>query len=139
MSSFKEGKGALIHVHKFVNALLLNDETDDSIIFALFGKSLVDATNYNGFSNFQDPYPNHSFSQLIAAFKLWYHKVHTNNHAYFLFRRINQEAQESVDDFHERMMKLAKQFTILPTDSFFLSNFRAGLLLYSEVATVGLP
>lgn len=47
MPSFKEAKCALTHVHKFVNALLLNGEIDENIKIAMFGNSLADATNYN--------------------------------------------------------------------------------------------
>ena len=36
-------------------------------------------------------------------------------------------------------MKLANQFATIPTDNFLMSNFRAGLLKYLQVATVGLP
>ena len=36
-------------------------------------------------------------------------------------------------------MKLANQFATVPSDNFFMSNFRAGLLKYLQVATVGLP
>lgn len=77
--------------------------------------------------------------QLIAAFKLKYQEVDNNDRAYILFRSTKQDARESVDDFYERMMKLAKQFTTLPTDNFLRSNFRAGLPQYLHVASVGLP
>ena len=36
-------------------------------------------------------------------------------------------------------MKLANQFATVPSDKFLMSNFRAGLLKYLQVATVGLP
>ena len=36
-------------------------------------------------------------------------------------------------------MKLAGQFKVTPADNFLLSNLRAGLLKYLQVATVGLP
>ena len=36
-------------------------------------------------------------------------------------------------------MKLANQFATIPSDNFFMSNFRARLLKYLQVATVGLP
>ena len=36
-------------------------------------------------------------------------------------------------------MKLANQFATIPSDNFLMSNFRAGLLKYLQVATVGLP
>ena len=36
-------------------------------------------------------------------------------------------------------MKLASQFATMPSDNFLMSNFRAGLLKYLQVATVGLP
>ena len=52
---------------------------------------------------------------------------------------MKQDAKESVDDYYKRMMKLASQFEVLPADNFLLSNFRAGLLKYVQVATVGLP
>ena len=35
-------------------------------------------------------------------------------------------------------MKLANQFATIPSDNFLMSNFRAGLLKYLQVATVGL-
>ena len=36
-------------------------------------------------------------------------------------------------------MKLANQFATIPNDNFLMSNFRARLLNYLQVATVGLP
>ena len=36
-------------------------------------------------------------------------------------------------------MKLANHFATVPSDNFLMSNFRAGLLKYLQVATVGLP
>ena len=36
-------------------------------------------------------------------------------------------------------MKLANQFATIPSNNFLMSNFRAGLLKYLQVATVGLP
>ena len=36
-------------------------------------------------------------------------------------------------------MKLANQFATIPSDNFLMSNFRAGLLKYFQVAIVGLP
>lgn len=36
-------------------------------------------------------------------------------------------------------MKLANQLSTMPADNFLLSNFRAYLLNYLQVATVGLP
>ena len=47
---YKEGKCATTHIHRFVNALALNGETDDLIKIALFGNSLTDANNYNWFT-----------------------------------------------------------------------------------------
>ena len=47
---YKEGKCATTHIHRFVNALTLNGETDDLIKIALFGNSLTDANNYNWFT-----------------------------------------------------------------------------------------
>ena len=44
---YKEGKCATTHIHRFVNALALNGETDELIKIALFGNSLTDANNYN--------------------------------------------------------------------------------------------
>ena len=46
---YKEGKCATTHIHRFVNALALNGETDDLIKIALFGNSLTDANIYNWF------------------------------------------------------------------------------------------
>ena len=47
---YKEGKCATTHIHRFVNALALNGETDELIKIALFGNSLIDANNYNWFT-----------------------------------------------------------------------------------------
>ena len=44
---YKEGKCATTHIHRFINALALNGETDDLIKISLFGNSLTDANNYN--------------------------------------------------------------------------------------------
>ena len=62
-----------------------------------------------------------------------------DDQAYLKLRSLKQEAKESVDDYYERMMKLANQFATVPSDKFLMSNFRAGLLNYLQVATVGLP
>ena len=47
---YKEGKCATTHIHRFVNALALNGETDELIKISLFGNSLTDANNYNWFT-----------------------------------------------------------------------------------------
>lgn len=57
MPTYKEGKCAITHVHKFLNALVLNGETDNEITIALFGNSLVDASNYNWFTTQRATYP----------------------------------------------------------------------------------
>jgi hypothetical protein len=43
-----------------------------------------------------------------------------------------------VDDYAERLQQLAENLTVPPDDMFMLSNFRAGLLEYLQVAMVGL-
>ena len=47
---YKKEKCATTHIHRFVNALALNGETDELIKIALFGNSLTDANNYNWFT-----------------------------------------------------------------------------------------
>ena len=54
---YKEGKCATTHIHRFVNALALNGETDELIKIALFGNSLIDANNYNWFTTQCTTYP----------------------------------------------------------------------------------
>ena len=136
---YKGGKCATTHIHRFVNALALNGETDDLIKIALFGNSLTDANNYNWFTTQRTTYPYQDFQELLTAFKLHYQEVDNDDQAYLKFRSLKQEAKELVDDYYERMMKLANQFATLPNDNFLMSNFRAGLLNYLQVATVGLP
>ena len=130
---YKEGKCATTHIHRFVNALALN------IKIALFGNSLTDANNYNWFTTQRTTYSYQDFQELLTAFKLCYQEVDNDDQAYLKFRSLKQEAKESVDDYYERMMKLANQFATVPSDNFLMSNFRAGLLKYLQVATVGLP
>ena len=127
------------HIHRFVNALALNGEIDELIKIALFGNSLTDANNYNWFSTQRTTYPYQDFQELLTAFKLHYQEIDDDDQAYLKFRSLKQEAKESVDDYYERMMKLANQFATVPSDNFLMSNFRAGLLKYLQVATVGLP
>ena len=136
---YKEGKCATTHIHRFVNALALNGETDELIKIALFSNSLTDANNYNWFTTQRTTYPYQDFQELLMAFKLRYQEVNNDNQAYLKFRSLKQEAKESVDDYYERMMKLANQFATIPSDNFLMSNFQAGLLKYLQVATVGLP
>ena len=138
-SVYKEGKCATTHIHRFVNALALNGETDELIKIALFGNSLIDANNYNWFTTQRTTYPYQDFRELLTAFKLRYQEVENDDQAYLKFRSLKQEAKESVDNYYERMMKLANQFATVPSDNFLMSNFRAGLLKYLQVATVGLP
>ena len=57
MPTYKEGKCVLTHVHRFLNALTLNGETDPTITVALFKNSLVDASNYNWFTTQRNTYP----------------------------------------------------------------------------------
>ena len=135
---YKEGKCATTHIPRFVNALALNDETDELIKIALFGNSLTDANNYNWFTTQRTTYPYQDFQELLTAFKLHYQEVDNNDQAYLKFRSLKQEAEESVDDYYERMMKLANQFATIPSDNFLMSNFRVGLLKYLQVAIVGL-
>ena len=54
---YKEGKCVTTHIHRFVNALALNGETDDLIKIALFGNSLTHANNYNWFTTQRITYP----------------------------------------------------------------------------------
>ena len=136
---YKEGKCATSHIHRVVNALALNGETDELIKIALFGNSLTDANNYNWFTIQCTTYPYQDFQELLTAFKLHYQKVDNDDQAYLKFRSLKQEAKESVDDYYKKMMKLANQFATVPSDNFLMSNFRAGLLKYLLVAIVGLP
>ena len=69
MPTYKEGKCAITHVHRFLNALTLNGETDAAITIALFGNSLVDAANYNWFSTQRTSYPHQDLHGLLDAFK----------------------------------------------------------------------
>ena len=136
---YKEGKCGTSHIHRFVNALALNGETDELIKIALFSNSLTDANNYNWFTTQHTTYPYQDFQELLTAFKLRYQEVDNDDQAYLKFRCLKQEAKESEDDYYERMMKLANQFATIPSDNFLMSNFRAGLLKYLQVATIGLP
>ena len=120
---YKEGKCATTHIHRFVNVLALNGETDDLIKIALFGNSLTDANNYNWFITQSTTYPYQDFQELLTAFKLRYQEVDNDNQAYLKFRSLKQVAKESVDDYYERMMKLANQFATVPSDNFLMSNF----------------
>ena len=136
---YKERKYATTHIHRFVNALALNGKTDDLIKIALFGNSLTDANNYNWFTTQRTTYPYQDFQELLTAFKLCYQEVDNDDQAYLKFRSLKQEAKESVDDYYERMMKLDNQFATISSDNFLMSNFRARLLKYLQVATIGLP
>ena len=127
---YKEGKCATTHIHRFVNDLALNGETDELIKIALFGNSLTDANNYNWFTTQHTTYPYQDFKELLTAFKLRYQEVDYDDQAYLKFRSLKQEAKESIDDYYERMMKLANQFATIPSDNFLMSNFRAGILKY---------
>ena len=135
---YKEGKCATTHIHWFVNALALNGKTDELIKIALFGNSLTDANNYNWFTTQYTTYLYQDFQELLTAFKLRYQELDNDKQAYLKFRSLKQEAKESIDDYYERMMKLANQFATIPSDNFLMSNFRAGLLKYLQVAIVGL-
>ena len=139
MLTYKEGKCALTHVHCFLNALTLNGETDPTITVALFGNLLVDDSNYNWFTTQRNTYPEQDLHALLDSFKHRYQEIDNDDQAYLRFRSLKQETKESVDDYYERMMKLASQFEIMPADNFLLSNFRASLLKYLHVATIGLP
>ena len=136
---YKEGKCATTHIHRFVNALALNGETDELIKIALFGNFLTNANNYNWFTTQCTTYPYQDFQELLTAFKVRYQEVDNDDQAYLKFRSLKQEAKESVDNYYERMMKLANQFATVPSDNFLMSNFRVGLLKYLQVAIVGLP
>ena len=136
---YKEGKCATTHIHRFVNALALNGKTDELIKIALFGNSLIDANNYNWFTTQRTTYPYQDFQELLTTFKLRYQEVDNDDQAYLKFRGLKRDAKELVDDYYERMMKLANQFATIPSDNFLMNNFRARLLKYLQVATVGLP
>ena len=94
---YKEGKWATTHIHRFVNALALNGETNDLIKIALFGNSLTDANNYNWFTTQRITYPYQDFQELLTAFKLRYQEVDNDDQACLKFRSLKQEAKESVD------------------------------------------
>ena len=81
---YKEGKCATTYIHRFVNALALNDETDELIKIALFGNSLTDANNYNWFTTQRTTYPYQDFQELLTAFKLRYQEVDNDDQAYKL-------------------------------------------------------
>ena len=120
---YKEGKCATTHIHRFVNALALNGKTDELIKIALFGNSLTDANNYNWFTTQCTTHPYQDFQELLTAFKLRYQEVDNDDQAYLKFRSLKQEAKESVEDYYERMMKLANQFATISSDNFLMSNF----------------
>ena len=98
-------------------------QTDELIKIALFGNSLTDANNYNWFTTQRTTYPHQDFQELLTAFKLCYQEVDNDDQAYLKFRSLKQEAKESVDNYYERMMKLANQFATIPSDNFLMSNF----------------
>ena len=135
---YKEGKCATTHIHRFVNALALNGKMDELIKIALFGNSLTDANNYNWFTTQHTTYPYQDYQELLTAFKLRYQEVDNGDQANLKFRRLKQEAKESVDNYYERMMKLANQFATIPSDNFLMNNFQARLFKYLQVATIGL-
>ena len=85
---YKEGKCATTHIHRFVNALALNGETDELIKIALFGNSLTDANNYNWFTTQCTTYPYQDFQELLTAFKLRYQEVDNDDQAYLKFRSL---------------------------------------------------
>ena len=85
---YKEGKCATTHIHRFVNALALNGETDELIKIALFGNSLTDANNYNWFTTQRTTYPYQDFQELLTAFKLRYQEVDNDDQAYLKFRSL---------------------------------------------------
>ena len=88
---YKEGKCATTHIHRFVNALALNGETDELIKIALFGNSLTDANNYNWFTTQRTTYPYQYFQELLTAFKLRDQEVDNNDQAYLKFRSLNRK------------------------------------------------
>ena len=85
---YKEGKCATTNIHRFINALALNGETDELIKIALFGISLTDANNYNWFTIQSTTYPYHDFQELLTAFKLYYQEVDNDDQAYLKFRSL---------------------------------------------------
>ena len=104
---YKEGKCATTHIHRFINALALNGKTDELMKISLFGNSLTDANNYSWFTTQRTTYLYQDFQELLTAFKLCYQEVDNDDQAYLKFRSLKQKAKESVDDYYERMMKLA--------------------------------
>ena len=118
---------------------MLNGETNDTIPIALFGHSLADACNFNWFTTQRSTHPYQYLQGLLDALRHRYQEIDNDDHAYLRFRSLKQNSTQSVDDYYERMLQLASQFAGPPANNFLLSNFRAGLLKYLQVATVGLP
>ena len=85
---YKEGKCATTHIHRFVNALALNGETDELIKIALFGNCLTDANNYNWFTTQRATYPYQDYQELLTTFKLSYQEVDNDDQAYLKFRSL---------------------------------------------------
>ena len=85
---YKEGKCATTHIHRFVNALALNGETDELIKIAFFGNSLTDANNDNWFTTQRTTYPYQDYQELLTAFKLCYQEVDNDDQAYLKFKSL---------------------------------------------------
>lgn len=81
----------MTHVHRFTNALTLNGESDPTITIALFGNSLVDASNYNWFTTQRSTYPEQDLHGLLEAFRHRYQEIDNDDQAYLRFRSLKQE------------------------------------------------
>ena len=134
---YKTGKCPETHCRKFEAAIRLNGETENMVQLELFGNSLTEKES-NWFTYHRRIHPTNTMQEVFTAFKKRYRTIKTDDQTYIQFRTINQQPKESVDDYAERLQQLADNLTVPPDDMFMLSNFRAGLLEYLQVATVGL-
>ena len=134
---YKTGKCPETHCRKFGAALLLNGENQTLDQLELFANSLTDKES-NWFAYHRKLHPATTLHEVFTAFKRRYRTIKTDDQTYIQFRTLIQLPNESVDDYAERLQQLAEHLTVPPDDMFMLSNFRAGLLEYLQVATVGL-
>jgi hypothetical protein len=108
----------------------------------------VDIINLFGFTfrdnifewgeNYVQDHPNCTFEELEHAFCKRFKLVKNNEEVYMQLQNIQQQTTESVEVYYEHLLKSANYLQVKVTNVFFTIVFKACLLPYVKLTTIGM-
>jgi hypothetical protein len=124
------------HIKVFKKAIKANGEIVEVDIINLFGFTFGDNIFEWG-ENYVQDHPNCTFEELEQTSCEQFKIVKHNEEVYIQLQNIQQQTAECVEVYDECMLKLTNYLQVKATYVFFTTIFKAGLLSYLKLATVG--